>query len=139
MVLDLLADMIGSFHFGYLHALNSQPVSTSSFFQKDGNWSACVCVNVFVCVCVFACVVFLSFGLLIYLILLWAGNEMSNTNQSQQLAVVQLQIVTTGPLPNHGTQGWTLEGKDIETPQEGTVGRLTLIHSDCIDWCLLAQ
>jgi len=91
------------------------------------------------CVCVFACVGFLSFGLLIYLVLLWAGNDMSNTNQLQQLAVVQLQIVTTGPLPNHVSQGWTLEGKYIETPQEGTVGSLTLIRSDCIHWCLLAQ
>lgn len=92
-----------------------------------------------VCVCVFACGVVLSFGSLIYLVLLWAGNDVSNSNQSQQLAVVQLQIVATGPVPNHVTQGWTLEGKYIETPQEGTVGRLTLIRSDCIDWCLLAH
>ena len=43
--------MIGSFDFGDLHALNSQPFSTSFCFQKDGNWSACVSTSLCVCVC----------------------------------------------------------------------------------------
>ena len=57
LVLDLLADMIGSFDFGDLHALNSTALFYILLFSEG--WKLeCVCVNVFVCVCLLVLVSF---------------------------------------------------------------------------------